>query len=133
GARLHGATPATHRSDSAGTVLVTIHRAERNCADRHQDRNEAGRRTVRMTWRDDRAKLAGSLAADAGGAGGLGSAISKDLVDAGVRVAVLDRDEQACATIRAELGPDSFVQVGDARKPETLDEFFGALDDRWAQ
>jgi 3-oxoacyl-[acyl-carrier protein] reductase len=86
-----------------------------------------------MSWWDERAKLDGTVAIVVGGAGGLGSAISEDLAANGVRVAVIDRDADAAATISASLGDGAIVQVGDARDPDVLEQLFTAVDDRWGR
>lgn len=87
-------------------------------------------------WWTERAQLEGNVAVVTGGAGGLGEAISLDLAANGVRVALLDRDEDAVASIAAELerrGADAVTQVGDAREPETLDALFAAAAERWGR
>jgi 3-hydroxyacyl-CoA dehydrogenase / 3-hydroxy-2-methylbutyryl-CoA dehydrogenase len=55
--------------------------------------------------------LAGRSALVTGGAGGLGAATVRRLVDVGVGVAVFDRDADRAAVLAAELGP-SVVAVG---------------------
>jgi 3-oxoacyl-[acyl-carrier protein] reductase len=89
-----------------------------------------------MTWWEERAGLAGTVAIVTGGAGGLGEAITLDLAANGVRVALVDRDEAAVASITAALdviGADAIVHVGDAREPEALDALFTAADERWGR
>lgn len=83
-----------------------------------------------MGWWEERAGLAGKVAIVTGGAGGLGEAITHDLVANGVHVAVLDRDPEASAQLRDAL-PDALIQVGDAREPDALDTLFAAVHDRW--
>ena len=87
-------------------------------------------------WWTERAGLAGTVAIITGGAGGLGESISLDLASNGVQVALVDRDEEAVATITAELqrqGADAIVHTGDARKPEVLDALFDAAAQRWGR
>jgi len=86
-----------------------------------------------MTWWDERAKLAETVAIVVGGAGGLGSAISEDLAANGVRLAVIDRNENAAAAISESLGGEAIVQVGDARNPAVLEQLFVAVDERWGR
>jgi len=84
-------------------------------------------------WWEQRAGLSGSVAVVTGGAGGLGAAISTDLVANGVRVAIVDRDAAAAASIESELGDQAIVQVGDARDPDVLDALFAATAERWGR
>lgn len=89
-----------------------------------------------MTWWDERAGLAGTVAIVTGGAGGLGEAITLDLAANGVRVAVVDRDPTAVARVTAALealGADAIVQIGDAREPDALDLLFAAAESRWGR
>lgn len=81
-------------------------------------------------WFHERGGLGGAVAVVVGGAGGLGEAITEDLVANGVRVAVLDLDAQAVAAIAARH-PQAIVQHGDARDPEALAGLFEAVDERW--
>jgi len=86
------------------------------------------------SWWDERAGLHGTVAIITGGAGGLGEAISTDLAANGVRLAIVDRDEEAVERIAAVLDDrDAIVQLGDAREPEVLDALFAAADQRWAR
>ncbi|MGD9701235.1 MAG: SDR family NAD(P)-dependent oxidoreductase [Acidimicrobiia bacterium] len=92
--------------------------------------------TDSASWWADRAGLDGTVAIVTGGAGGLGEAITLDLAANGVRVAVVDRDEEAVGRIGAALderGVDAVVQQGDAREPDTLDVLFAAAADRWGR
>jgi 3-oxoacyl-[acyl-carrier protein] reductase len=89
-----------------------------------------------MGWFEERAGLDGTVAVVTGGAGGLGEAITLDLVANGVRVALVDRDADAAASIGSRLsdgGHDAIVQVGDAREPDTLVRLFEAADERWGR
>ncbi len=87
-------------------------------------------------WWTERAGLDGTVAIVTGGAGGLGEAISLDLAANGVRVALVDRDEQAVERITAALaafGTPSIVHTGDAREPEVLDALFEAAAVEWGR
>jgi NAD(P)-dependent dehydrogenase (short-subunit alcohol dehydrogenase family) len=89
-----------------------------------------------MGWFEERAGLDGTVAVVTGGAGGLGEAITLDLAANGVRVALVDRDADAAASIGSRLsanGRDAVVQVGDARDPDTLVRLFEAADERWGR
>ena len=89
-----------------------------------------------MGWFEERAGLDGTVAVVTGGAGGLGEAITLDLAANGVRVALVDRDADAAASIGSLLsadGRDAVVQVGDAREPDTLVRLFEAADERWGR
>jgi 3-oxoacyl-[acyl-carrier protein] reductase len=89
-----------------------------------------------MGWFEERAGLDGTVAAVTGGAGGLGEAITLDLAANGVRVALVDRDADAAASIGSRLSDgehDAIVQVGDAREPDTLVRLFEAADERWGR
>lgn len=89
-----------------------------------------------MGWFEERAGLDGTVAVVSGGAGGLGEAITLDLAANGVRVALVDRDGDAAASIESRLagdGREAIVQVGDARDPDTLVRLFEAADERWGR
>lgn len=85
-----------------------------------------------MGWFDDRAGLQGSVAVVTGGAGGLGEAIVKDLAANGVRLAVVDIDTDAVASLTSALR-DAVVLQGDARDPSVLSALFAAADERWGR
>jgi NAD(P)-dependent dehydrogenase (short-subunit alcohol dehydrogenase family) len=84
-------------------------------------------------WWEARAGLAGTVAVVTGGAGGLGEAITRDLVANGVRVAVLDIDGEASERLGLELGDDVLVRHGDVRDSQDLEALFAAADDRWGR
>lgn len=87
-----------------------------------------------MGWFEERSGLAGTVAVVTGGAGGLGEAISRDLVANGVHVAVIDIDADASAALADTLAPDqAIVHHGDARDPEQLGALFAAVDERWGR
>ncbi|MCU4183493.1 SDR family oxidoreductase [Acidiferrimicrobium sp. IK] len=87
-------------------------------------------------WFEQRGGLEGTVALVTGGAGGLGEAIVTDLADNGVRVALIDRDEAAVASIERSLsaaGAHHVAVVGDARDPDQLAALFGRVDDEWGR
>jgi NAD(P)-dependent dehydrogenase (short-subunit alcohol dehydrogenase family) len=87
-------------------------------------------------WWLERAALGGTVAIVTGGAGGLGGAITLDLVANGVRVALVDRDADAVAATGAELarrGADAIVQTGDVREADVLDALFNVTAERWGR
>jgi NAD(P)-dependent dehydrogenase (short-subunit alcohol dehydrogenase family) len=89
-----------------------------------------------MGWFEERGGLDGTVAVVTGGAGGLGEAVSLDLVANGVKVAVLDIDAEAVVALRAvldEQGADAVVVHGDARDPEMLHALFASVDERWGR
>ena len=84
-----------------------------------------------MGFLEDRANLTGRVAVIAGGARGLGGAIARDLAQAGVNLALCDRDEQALeATTRdvAETGREVMKDAIDVREPSALTNFFERAD-----
>jgi 3-oxoacyl-[acyl-carrier protein] reductase len=86
-----------------------------------------------MSWFEQRAGLAGTVAVVTGGAGGLGGAITRDLAANGVRVAVIDIDGEAAAAVTTELGDDAIVHNADVREPEQLAALFAEVDRRWGR
>ncbi len=65
--------------------------------------------------------LAGRHAAVTGGASGIGAAVATRLADAGVQVLILDRDEQAAATLAGGIGADHrAVDLSDAATVDDL-------------
>jgi NAD(P)-dependent dehydrogenase (short-subunit alcohol dehydrogenase family) len=58
-------------------------------------------------------ELAGRSALVTGGAGGLGAATARHLVDLGMRVVVFDRDVEGAQGLAVELGPGSVAVGGD--------------------
>ncbi len=89
-----------------------------------------------MGWLEERAGLDGTVAVVTGGAGGLGGGIALDLAANGVRVAVIDIDEDAVDLLRRSLqdgGHDAIVLHGDARDPANLVALFDAVDQRWGR
>ena len=83
-----------------------------------------------MGYLEQLAGLDGKVAVVIGGASGLGEASTMALAKAGMDIAVIDRDE-AKLTERVDeitaLGRQVVSRLGDARKPEVLDEFFADI------
>ena len=85
-----------------------------------------------MGWFEERAGLHGTVALVTGGAGGIGLAITRYLAANGVRVAVVDRDEEAIAELVGSVDGIEVVH-GDVREPAVLQEVFAAADRRWGR
>lgn len=79
---------------------------------------------------DDRAGLAGKTAIIIGGGGGIGAAISRDLAQAGVDVAICDIDADALAETAAAIGEARLLlsRTLDACEAEQLQSFFAEFD-----
>jgi NAD(P)-dependent dehydrogenase (short-subunit alcohol dehydrogenase family) len=89
-----------------------------------------------MGWFEGRSGLDGTVAVVTGGAGGLGAAIASDLAANGVRLAVIDIDAEAVATLRGALGTDGrdvILHEGDVRDVGVLPALFEAVDECWGQ
>lgn len=89
-----------------------------------------------MGWFEERSGLDGTVAVITGGAGGLGEAITSDLAANGVRVAVIDIDAEAAASLSRSLteqGCEAIVHHGDARDADALATLFTAVDERWGR
>jgi 3-oxoacyl-[acyl-carrier protein] reductase len=83
---------------------------------------------------DDWAGLAGKVAIVTGGAGGLGLPITQDLVRAGVRVAVCDRDADAITALAdLEDGRPEYTETFDVRNSEQLQSFFANVIEKFGQ
>ena len=83
-----------------------------------------------------RGGLDGTVAIITGGAGGLGEAITLDLVANGGRVALIDRNADAVSAIREKLdglGADAIVQLGDARDRSSLETLFSTANNKWGR
>jgi NAD(P)-dependent dehydrogenase (short-subunit alcohol dehydrogenase family) len=77
-----------------------------------------------------RANLSGKVAVVLGGAGGIGKAVSLALANAGVDVAICDRDGDAADSAREEfraLGQEGFVRVVDVTQPAALADFYAEV------
>jgi 3-oxoacyl-[acyl-carrier protein] reductase len=87
-----------------------------------------------MSWWEDRSQFDGTVAIVSGGAGGLGGAVTDDLIANGVRVAVLDRDASALSETEARhRGAQAIFQLGDSRDPAVLEALFVAVDREWGR
>ncbi|MGA2520771.1 MAG: SDR family oxidoreductase [Acidimicrobiales bacterium] len=87
-----------------------------------------------MPFLDERAGLAGTVAAVAGGGGGLGRASALDLARAGVHLALADVDGEALTRTADEarsLGVDVVAVTADVRDADALRELFDACDERF--
>jgi 3-oxoacyl-[acyl-carrier protein] reductase len=85
-----------------------------------------------MTWWEERSGFKDTVAIVTGGAGGLGEAITRDLLANGVRVGVIDRDVNAIDAIsHGSSGTNLLTQVGDVRDRATLETFFARVDAAW--
>jgi NAD(P)-dependent dehydrogenase (short-subunit alcohol dehydrogenase family) len=73
-----------------------------------------------MTERDDLMELQGRSAIVTGGAGGLGAATVRRLVDIGVRVAVFDLDADRAGRLVKELGDDTLAVSGDVNDDDAV-------------
>ena len=83
---------------------------------------------------DEWAGLAGKVAVITGGAGGLGRACTVALAQAGMSVAVCDRDQDAVDSIAAilgDLGMTAYFETFDVRDSDALAAFFAAVDERF--
>jgi ribitol 2-dehydrogenase len=65
-------------------------------------------------------ELTGKVAAITGAASGIGLACAKGMLDAGARVVLVDRDEQALKKICPELGPQAIPLVIDLASPASI-------------
>jgi len=66
-----------------------------------------------------------------GGAGGIGSAAAARFLEEGSRVAVLDRDDAACLSLRRRLPGLAATLQADVSNPADVERAFVELDDRW--
>jgi ribitol 2-dehydrogenase len=64
--------------------------------------------------------LTGKVAAITGAASGIGLACARELLDAGVRVVLVDRDEAALKSLQAELGTNAIPLVIDLTSPASV-------------
>ncbi|UDL89243.1 SDR family oxidoreductase [Mesorhizobium sp. PAMC28654] len=77
--------------------------------------------------------LTGKVAAITGAASGIGLECAKHLIAAGVRVALVDRAEDALKTICAELGPNAIPVVVDLMKPASVATMMPQILDKAGQ
>ncbi len=89
-----------------------------------------------MSFLDERAGLAGTVAAIAGGGGGLGRASALDLARAGAHLALADLDGEALTRTADEarsFGVEVVAVTADVRDADALRELFGACDERFGR
>lgn len=72
-------------------------------------------------------QLQGKVAVVTGGSRGLGRAAAKTLADEGCRIAVLGRDEAACAAVVAEIGEGAFACPVDLADRKSIATAFAAI------
>jgi ribitol 2-dehydrogenase len=77
--------------------------------------------------------LTGKVAAITGAASGIGLECAKHLIAAGVRVALVDRAEDALKSICAELGPNAIPVVVDLMKPASVATMMPQILDKAGQ
>ena len=66
-----------------------------------------------------------------GGASGIGKATAERFLKEGSRVALLDRDEEACRKVKEELTELEIVLEADVSDPEAVKKSFEALDQQF--
>jgi ribitol 2-dehydrogenase len=75
--------------------------------------------------------LTGKVAAITGAASGIGLACARMLLEAGVRVALVDRDAPRLESLCAELGPNAAPVVTDLVDPHSVSGMLPAILDRF--
>jgi ribitol 2-dehydrogenase len=78
-------------------------------------------------------KLSGKVAAITGAASGIGLECSRILLSEGARVVLVDRDEQALATVSAELGPEAIPLRIDLTDPDSVAGMMPGILERTGQ
>ncbi len=84
----------------------------------------------------DRFSLTGRVALVTGGSRGIGRAVSLALAEAGARVAVSSRKQDACAAVVAEIeerGGEAMAAPGNAGRAEDATRIVGEVMDRWGR
>jgi NAD(P)-dependent dehydrogenase (short-subunit alcohol dehydrogenase family) len=84
----------------------------------------------------DRFLLTGRVALVTGGSRGIGRAVSLALADAGARVAVSSRKQDACDAVVAEIeerGGEAMAAPGNAGRAEDAARVVGEVMDRWGR
>ncbi len=66
-----------------------------------------------------------------GGAGGIGAAAARRFLEEGSRVAILDRDAKASASLARELPDLAFALEADVSRPEAVGRAMDELEARW--
>lgn len=80
-----------------------------------------------------RLELTGKVAAITGAASGIGLECAKIMLEAGARVVLVDRNEEALQSICAELGPEAMPLVVDLVSPESVASMMPAILDKAGQ
>lgn len=75
--------------------------------------------------------VAGRVVAVIGGANGIGLAIARELVGAGARVAIGDRDAAAAERAASGLGAGTVGLAADVTRAASLEAFLGAVEAQW--
>lgn len=78
-------------------------------------------------------KLEGKVAAVTGGASGIGLASAKEMIAAGARVVLVDRDQAALDKVCAELGEQAIPLVLDLLNPESCNQLLSGILDKAGQ
>ncbi|MEX4007280.1 SDR family oxidoreductase [Neoaquamicrobium sediminum] len=77
-----------------------------------------------------RLELTGKVAAVTGAASGIGLECAKIMLEAGARVVLVDRNEEALQSICTELGPEAMPLVVDLVSPESVASMMPAILDK---
>lgn len=80
-----------------------------------------------------RLELTGKVAAVTGAASGIGLECAKIMLEAGARVVLVDRNEEALQSICTELGPEAMPLVVDLVSPESVASMMPAILDKAGQ
>ncbi|MBX9452357.1 MAG: SDR family oxidoreductase [Mesorhizobium sp.] len=80
-----------------------------------------------------RLELTGKVAAITGAASGIGLECAKIMLEAGARVVLVDRNEEALQSICTELGPEAMPLVVDLVSPESVASMMPAILDKAGQ
>lgn len=80
-----------------------------------------------------RLELTGKVAAITGAASGIGLECAKIMLEAGARVVLVDRNEEALQSICAELGSEAMPLVVDLVSPESVASMMPAILDKAGQ
>lgn len=78
-------------------------------------------------------KLEGKVAAVTGGASGIGLASAKEMIAAGARVVLVDRDQAALDNVCTELGEQAIPLVLDLLNPESCNQLLSGILDKAGQ
>ena len=78
-------------------------------------------------------KLEGKVAAVTGGASGIGLASAKEMIAAGARVVLVDRDQAALDNVCTELGEQAIPLVLDLLNPKSCNQLLSGILDKAGQ